>query len=561
MAAVQNQIFGKMYEVKEHQDSYNSLRRKYLDLSKKAKWELAEYYTENVKSISVFRWEIRKHLNRILQKYVHIAVLDLIDSGIYDIDEIRLDGIAYGENGSQLRGRYGAICARMLEIDQEQTALDAQRKENIKQAGDKVNLGAFVGEGSNFLESAIVSTGAIAGEAALNAASAGATALVTAGVRHFEKKAAEQEKENIFRSISTKQSLLEGIEADVFYLHFVIAQIINQRIAFTYEYPSDEKLQEIEPICRNIMNGNFKDGLDEKVITDYLQINPYELRIYVYLCRKQGGFSEEVRKLMSYYEADVEQLADLFIREKFDLSSCQVYEDAKAMKEQVKESLKVYQTEECKFLYEVLELEEELLIKRRTFREYLYESVEERDAAEKQYNEFSEELKDIEDMDLDELFVKYEKTWQDGIYPKNRAEFQELLMIHMKNYAKQFSEEALLEPYIAKAEELKMNYNLVECEALDMLLKCKKKLQTKKKIAGAVGQIGDKTKELAEKVPISNEGVKTAIAGLGNTKSKLMGAADKVKGAVPALETKDCPSCGNKVKVNGKFCGKCGYKF
>lgn len=52
------------------------------------------------------------------------------------------------------------------------------------------------------------------------------------------------------------------------------------------------------------------------------------------------------------------------------------------------------------------------------------------------------------------------------------------------------------------------------------------------------------------------------VFGKATKKAKEAGSAVAAKGSsLSELGTKECPDCGNKVKITSKFCGKCGHRF
>ena len=266
-------------------DAYNSLRNKFLQLSKEAEVKVSESYDKNVKSYKDLQISAQYMLDRLFKEYLQIGAIHLISYGIYDVDE------------EVLREEYGkdfdiTYKNTILNIVREINAIDADvaqgkadRKEMVANAGSTFQTLGFyrqtgdVGKDLSNVAKAETET------MAMNAVVAGGAALLSAGLGALDKKAAESEKEDIFTRASTKNSLVRAMEKDVYQLHKTIARIVNDRVKKTFTYPSDEELDKIEPEIRNAIAGNFDHDennpqLELQQIIKILTLNPYETRVY-----------------------------------------------------------------------------------------------------------------------------------------------------------------------------------------------------------------------------------------------------------------------------------------
>ena len=68
-------------------DAYNSLRNKFLQLSKEAEVKVSESYDKNVKSYKDLQISAQYMLDRLFKEYLQIGAIHLISYGIYDVDE------------------------------------------------------------------------------------------------------------------------------------------------------------------------------------------------------------------------------------------------------------------------------------------------------------------------------------------------------------------------------------------------------------------------------------------------------------------------------------------
>ena len=238
--------------------------------------------------------------------------------------------------------------------------------------------------------------------------------------------------------------------------------------------------------------------------------------------------------------------------------------------------------------------------KRRTFNDYMYDTIEKRDFAEEQYKTLVSQIH--EDMDFDEVIEKYEETFAEDVTEKNRQDVQSILIKHVSVLIDDFSETEALEPYITYATEKKVQHNLEDFDLLDVLEKKHKKLARKEKfnagVSGAKDKLAATTKNLKgfgkdvlqkapfgkksesetmdeqhnemeiDAAPEENMGKNMSFGGksfMTGAKDRVLGMTEKVKSGISNLSEsepgKNCPQCGNVVKATGKFCGKCGYRF
>lgn len=119
----------------EEMDAYNSLRNKFLQLSKEAEAKVSESYDKNVKSYKDLQISAQYMLDRLFKEYLQIGAIHLISYGIYDVDE------------EVLREEYGkdfdiTYKNTILNIVREINAIDADvaqgkadRKEMVADAG------------------------------------------------------------------------------------------------------------------------------------------------------------------------------------------------------------------------------------------------------------------------------------------------------------------------------------------------------------------------------------------------------------------------------------------
>ena len=68
-------------------DAYNSLRNKFLQLSKEAEVKVSESYDKSVKSYKDLQLSAQYMLDRLFKEYLQIGAIHLISYGIYDVDE------------------------------------------------------------------------------------------------------------------------------------------------------------------------------------------------------------------------------------------------------------------------------------------------------------------------------------------------------------------------------------------------------------------------------------------------------------------------------------------
>lgn len=610
MSEVRQMLLGNELVFSKEMDLFNSLRKKYLMLSVEARKEAEEAYDTRLSGYASYVSSCRSVMDGVFERYLQMGVADIIRYGIYDIDEVVLKQEFEAEIGSECGQKVDEFVGKIRQIDAEQVAADQERKEMIQEAGP---IGStYVATSGNIAEDLGSIVGAQVEKVAINALFKGGTALVTGGMRAVEKKGAEKEKNALFSKNSTKIDVLEGMEQDVYMLHRTIARLINERTGVEhYYYAKGEDILRFEPICRNIMRGNFKSeeypDLERQQIHNVILMNPYELRMYCYIMQEKGTITEELKSVMDYLCVDKVSLANSYLETKYNLADYTTYEAMVEIEKVVIAELEQFEVDDCDFSYEVASKKETLYIERRTFRQYTYETIEERDAAEKQFYEFIGE--GFEEQELDELLEKYEETFHVGLVEKNQEDIRALLMLYISAKVEEFQDTVSLEYYVSYAQTKKEEHRLEQSELLDVFEKKYKKLARKEKINAGVSAAKDKLsatagnvmgrgKDLMQKMPfgkktsedseveavpdsetevvenLTTEGKTENIVtpatekkkfGLSGVKEMRFGFGNKGKGETAVMEekpaTKTCPQCGAVVKEAGKFCNKCGYRF
>ena len=540
----------------EERDAYNTLRNKFLRLSKEARVKTLENYDKEVKSYSDLRMSAQYMLDRIFKEYLQVGAIQLISYGIYDVDE----EVLREEYSKDFEIGYKNVIQNIIKeinsIDSNLAQSKSDRKDMVADAGSTFETLGFyrqtgdVGKDlSNVFEAETETM-------AMNAIMAGGAAILSAGMGAVEKKAAESEKAGVFSRTSTKNSLVSAMENDVYQMHKTIARIANERIKQFFVYPQKEELIKIEPEVRNAIAGNFahdekNPDLELNQIIKILTINPYETRIYSYIMKKYNGLTDDLNDTVSYLNIDKQDLADSYLRSIYNIKECTTYENVLAFEDNIKQEMKSFDVTDCKYLSEVTDYKNLLFTKRKTFNSFVYSTIEDRDKAEKQFMSFFDEP--VADMDMDDLVEKYFETLPSSIYQKNREDLQLLIMGQLSGYIDKVQNSAIIEPYIITAEQKKKEYGIESMTLLDALLKRKKKLYRKESVMMAVdnvkGTFKNFGKNFKDKVSFEKKPVIEA--------NEPIGISDNIEKA----NYKICPQCGTNLKEEAKFCKNCGYKF
>ncbi len=569
MGEVCVKVLGDEIVFSEQMNLFNSLRKKFWLLSKEVKEKVNRRFDEAIDSYTSYVENCQEVMDDLFDEYLQIGVLDLISYGIYDIDEVVLRQEFEKDADCGYRDALFKTMGMIQGINMQQARADEARKEIIAESGSTIQ-GSIYGSSGDFKEDV---GNIIEGElenAAINALFAGGAALVTGGIRSVEKKFAEKEKQAVFESPATKNDLIIGMKQDVFMLHKTIARLINERKeTICFYYASESDLAAWEPVCRNILRGNFRHeesnkDLEKNQIEKIILVNPYELRIYCYIMKEYGNMTSELKSLLDYLCIDMEALADSYLRTTFDLEECATYEDSLELETAVNEAMVPFSVSECNFASAVQSKKQLLFDKRRTFNGYMYESIEQRDFAEEQYVTLLGSVH--EEMDFDELMEKYEETFAEDVTEKNRQDVQAILLKQVFRRIEDFKEAEALEPYIAYAAEKKEQCNLEHFDLLEVMEKKHKKLARKEKFSAGVSGVKDKLAATTGNVKGFGKDLfqKTPFGKKSETEAAVVQQTEPASGVtnLPGSEPgKYCPQCGNAVKAAGKFCGKCGYRF
>lgn len=571
MSEIRYKLLGKELVFTEEMDLFNSLRKKYLVASVDARKKAEEEYDANISGYSSYVSSCRKIMNGIFDEYLRMGVLDIISYGIYDIDEVVLKQAFVEECGSKYEDCVKSFVGEINRIDTEQMLADQERKDMIRQGagieGAYFSLSGNLGADLTSYASAQVES------AAINAVAAGGTAIVTGIMRSVEKKAAEAERNTLFTTSSTKIDLLEGMERDVYMLHHTIARLINERTGVEHFYYAKEyDIEKFEPVCRNVMKGNFKSeanpDLESEQIHRILMMNPYELRMFCYIMKENGGITEELKVVMDYLCVDKASLADSYLEAKYDISDYNTYEDMVEFAKVVAEELVQFGVEECNYSCAVESKKERLYVLRRTFNQFVYDTIEERDFAEKQYYEFIGE--GFNDFGLNELLAKYEETYAEELVEKNREDFQAMLVTLISIKVDEFKSTESMTSYMEYCQEKMAEHNLTSWNVTDVFQKKYKKIErkekfdagvavAKEKISAAASNVMGHGKELVGKLPFgkkNNDAPKAEIECKEETKAQEnVPAQDNAPAPVTAsvTATAPAPATAEPAKEKKKF--------
>lgn len=592
---------GYSVEIDEAAERYNEIRKEFTEMSRKAKDAAIDCMNDNFKSYTDFANNAKSAYEDLFNSYLQKTVWKLVEHKIYNVDEVVL--LQLFEERFELK--YKKKLNSMLSII---IGIDLARAEAKAENSDRT-MGLFTDSLSATADSSLSLMTGDAGGYLGSSMEAGVDlmgSLASAGFSFASNKIGEHndniKKKEVFESSFDRSILYDGFEEDVYNLNFLFADIVNGATnEVVYKYPLDDVVDSFEPICRNIMAGNYlKDAsqpnLEKDMIEQILSANPYEKKVYSYVVKKNSGMSEDMKSGMLMLGVDLADLANTYVKYSYGVLKFKTYEEACEVCDKVKEQLVSFGVETCGYYEQLCSQKEELYKKRRTFRGYVFDTIEERDDAEVKYNAFMEEF-EISTLEIDELIAVFYETYTRDLYDGLRGILRSEIMNYVEGKLKNFKEFEKIEPYFEEAQSKCTELGVESTSLFVAIEKVYKKLKVKQKIGNAFGSAKDKSKELFSKVPFgkknAEEGTESQpiaesqpaataqpeaaaeapkeskFGGFGSKFSSGMGMAkgmfgkgkDEGTAAEAEPETKPCPSCGNQVKATGKFCSKCGYRF
>jgi len=217
---------------------------------------------------------------------------------------------------------------------------------------------------------------------------------------------------------------------------------------------------------------------------------------------------------------------------------------------------------ECNFTYDVASKKETLYIARRTFHQFTYDTIEERDFAEKQFYEFLGE--GFMELELDELLEKYDATYDNALTEKNRDDFQAMLLEYISVKVDEFRDTESIAGYVTYAQGKKLEHGLEKSELLDVFERKYKKLNrkekfnagaaaAKEKLAATAGSVMGKGKGFIKKLPFGKKKKEEVIDGTAvELSSETVTAATEEVTAKPKKEKKKLNISGVKDKLPKK---------
>ena len=519
MAAKTFDFYGVHLELDEATDHYIAVYKEYQDIANEAWTQAHDIFESKFPSYESFCLSAKSTYDELFNSYLQKTVRKLVTFKIYDIDEDVLLTEVQKDRSLGYVSAVNEITGSIRTID----AIREQKREENKQLTRSVS-GMFFGAAADSADTAITAdtygdvytsvnaNSAAVGEATLGIAAFAAGSAISAISNHVGKKQDEKEKTRIFESEYNRRNIYDQFKNDVFWLNVTFSRLVNERagIGQYFYFTTDDIVAKDNTICRNIIHGNFmhdsaQPNLENEMISKMLADNPYENRIYSYLLVKNGGLSDDMKQVCEYMGLDKGTLADIYLEELKGPISLYSYEEACSFVDEVAEELTKFGISSCQYYDKAVAKKEELYIIRRTFNSFVYDTIEQRDDAEKQFKEFFGEYDNLSEMELNELVAKYYETYNEDIYPQNRIDLQQIIIPYASEKLKMIKTIEEITPYVDDATEKSKEYNDENMSLLRTFESSLKKLKLKTGIFNAAGAAKDKGKELLAKVPFGKK--------------------------------------------------------
>ncbi|MCQ2505556.1 MAG: hypothetical protein MJ113_00050 [Lachnospiraceae bacterium] len=515
------ELFGQEMVYGEKSVAYNIIRKKYYDFGQAAAEHLDKFYDEEIHSIEDYRKKVNTFYENIMAKYINFGVLDLIAYGIHDIDDVVFTQILNEKYESETLSAIQKFNDRVGVIEAKMAERLAASKETVEASGNTVKTVGFVTDGSISSTASAMINSAIT-DSLLNGVAKGFTKMLTSSMDSLANKQDEKKKTDVFSDPENKQNLVSAIKKDVFMIHYIVADLVNEHCGETFYYASVEQKAAIEPVIRNIIHGNFlieqpDKSLNESKIREMFAINPYDYRLYGCVIASDGKINDELNQIIESFYVDRGALATTYLRALYEiedsadvellLEKMQVndsegigsltgkevrdYEAAVVLEKEIKEKMTIFGVDTCELYENVKNLKARMTKVRSTFHGFVYGSIIERDAAEVEYNEFMSGV-NASEMNLDGIIDKYLETLGGSLEPNNTTYARAVLADMSKSYINKLKNIVDVDKCIDKIEFYAKKYSENDLEMLEFLIKRKKWLETKAKILAAIGSVVSK---------------------------------------------------------------------
>ena len=482
--------------IDEATDRYVETRKEYLAWSKEARKLAEEQFLESFKTYTDFVARGSALYDGLFRDYLQKTVWKLISTGIFDVDEEEILAMIGKDNLKYvkvLRDWIGSI--QMIDCIRE--AKKEEDNEAAKEMGKDAGSGAldlFSGDVSGLFS------------LSLNALGALGTKGISSVSNYVGKKFDEKEKAELFESEFSRNNLYSAMEDDIYSLNIIYASIVNDyqdEDMVYYYFPTDGVISKNKPMLRNLMAGNYlhdpsQPALEKTIIEKILVNNPYESNVYSYLIIKNEGIAPGLKDLLDYLGMSTDSLANTFLENKYGKISLSVYEEAVEFEKTIIEELSHFGAGSCDYLRQVQTRKQELYVIRRTFKGHVYDTIEMRDEAERQYNDYMSVL-DPATMTLDEMTAVYYDTFSLEAYDpiKETIRSDMLFFIELK-YDEMKTLDQIM-PYYEDAQAKCGELGVETTSLNDLTVQVYKKLNMKAKFTSAAGAAKEKGKALMSK--------------------------------------------------------------
>jgi hypothetical protein len=285
------EIEGQAIEISSGFDKYNSLRKVYLKLAEHQSEEFFDNFVKTFNDMDDLFLNFKPVATSYMERAVDLSIRELILLGINDIsDEVFVE--RYVQKNSQLDDDCLEVFDRYMKI-----VLDIEEYEEYKKTrssgGGSVIGGGFGVEGA-------VKGVAIASAANLAIGAVGG--ILNSVADSIKESSNRKEKEQLFRSKETRESLRGAVFNLVFRVHYALMDAVDDnRDDSVYETVSNESSEKARSLLINITKGRIAENDVKNVLINALRLDPYNASLYEYWFEIYGDEDHHILAAEQYF--------------------------------------------------------------------------------------------------------------------------------------------------------------------------------------------------------------------------------------------------------------------
>lgn len=387
MLAQEFTIFNMPFQISRERENYVRIRNKFRQLADQLVIEFENTYHKENKNMDDVHHNVFDQGNNVLAIAIKEAVAILITNEIYEIDNKSFHNNYYVKKYCTWFDYFEHIDDKYLDIIEATAERDAYRTMR------RQNRSRW--EGGGFGLSGSLQGAATAGM--MNMTSGAIHGVVNLGAKAISSIGDSIKKSNLFKDEATLNTFKKGIRENVENVSFALMDILSYNDVCDFDRISQRDREKVKSLLNNITQVNKNES--KKLIIQMLELDPYNLEIYKYIIQQNIDLDFSIVPIAEYFSMNINLIIEELLLDYFNQAQKEEEEDAKLVQQNIMIMMSNYHMDTSEALTKINKILIDIDIHKRTFKDYLYDTREEKELAIKQDEELKRVCNNIERME------------------------------------------------------------------------------------------------------------------------------------------------------------------